>query len=113
MKKKNTEELIKIIRENPELEIIPVTYWEVVCEDWGYWCGSINDVRVDYFYQDEERWYADKDDIMGRLYDKYEDDELCEDLDKYDFNKFIDNMFNSMVEAGKIKRAIIVFIGLP
>jgi hypothetical protein len=47
--------LINLVKENPELPIIPVTYYEVVCDDCGYWAGEIEKVIVDYFYLDKDK----------------------------------------------------------
>lgn len=35
-----TEELLKLIKENPDLPIVPMVDSEVVQDDFGYWLGA-------------------------------------------------------------------------
>lgn len=52
-----TEKLIELIKQNPELSVVPMVYYEVVAEDCGYWMGRIDSVRIDEYLIDP--WYGD------------------------------------------------------
>jgi hypothetical protein len=112
MDNKNNKELIEVVKNNPDLPIIPATHYEVVAEDWGYWCGEIREVKVDYYYLAEEMWYAGVDEIRDQLQTEHENDQECELMSDEEFDIFIDNKFDELVESGKVKKAIIMYIGL-
>jgi len=107
------ENLILVTKENPELPIITATYHDVIAEDWGYWCGSIEQVKVDFFYLSDERWYAGEEDIKDTLADILHQNEYYASLTKEKFNLELNTKFNTMITEGKIKKAIIIFITLP
>lgn len=99
---KNIEKLIKLIKDNPDLPVIPMVETEVVGEDtYSRWMASLGDCRVGDFYVGEERVYTDKEDLAADLvYSNLElDDEIWQKCRK---------------RANKlIKKAIIVNIDLP
>jgi hypothetical protein len=107
------QQIINVIKENPDLPIIPATLWEVCAEDWGYWVGEIKECKVDYFFEDyegSERWYAGLDDIYEQIAYKYEDSEECEKMTDKEFDDFLDEKFIELENNGKIKKAIMLFI---
>jgi hypothetical protein len=61
--KENTTELIKLIKENPDLPILPMVSYEVVAGDeFAYWGGSWGEARIDsYFVNDERVVYKSED----------------------------------------------------
>ena len=38
--RENREELFRLIKENPELPIVPMVDAEIVADDCGYWIGA-------------------------------------------------------------------------
>ena len=38
--KKNREELFRLMRENPELPVVPMVDGEIAFDECGYWMGS-------------------------------------------------------------------------
>lgn len=46
---KNTEELFKLIKENPTLPVVPMVEFEVVGEDYGRWMGSWGQAYIDRY----------------------------------------------------------------
>ena len=61
--KNNLKNLLKLIKENPELPVIPFVDGEIVCGDeYCRWIGSIGDVNIKEFCTFKERYYF-KDEI--------------------------------------------------
>ena len=91
------QRLVDLSKEHPDAEIITAVDWEVVAEDWGYWKCEIKSVIYDYFYESDERWYHGKGEILNVL-------EL--EMDDYE------ELFGALVRQGKIKKAIIILLGV-
>lgn len=109
---KMNKKLIQVVKENPELPIITATHYEVIAEDWGYWCGEIKDIKIDYYCLLDEFWYAGKKEITEQLIYQYEDREECQSLSDEDFKDYIKGKFEEMEAQGIIYKAIIIYIGL-
>lgn len=104
--------LIDLVKENPELPIMPATHHEVVCSDeHNYWLGEIEKVVVDYFYLAEEFWYVGKENIMEYL-SKECNNSTKKLISKDDFDLAMDIKFDELLESGEIKKAIIIYIGV-
>lgn len=59
----NIEELLKLVKENPDLEIVPMVETEVCCgDDFNYWMGSWGSAEIDEVYHLDERIYFRSDD---------------------------------------------------
>ena len=92
----NIETLLKLTKENPELEIVPMVDYEVCGgDDFSRWMGSFGTAKIDEFYVpefDEERIYfksTDEDRLGDKIFDHLElnnpswsDDKLQEETDK-------------------------------
>lgn len=37
---KENEQLIQLIKENPDLPVVPMVYYDVVNDEYGYWEGK-------------------------------------------------------------------------
>ena len=107
--KHNRDELFNLMRENPELPVIPMVDGEIVAgDDFSYWMGSWGEARVDEVAIDE--W-----DCEGRILTKtYGEEELIEDIAeiKYDGS---DEAYEKAKEDAKSlwQKVIVVYIGLP
>ncbi|WP_143318908.1 hypothetical protein [Clostridium sp. HBUAS56010] len=52
----NRYTLIKLIKENPELPVLPMVAYEVCAgDDFAYWGGSWGAVKIDSYFIDDER----------------------------------------------------------
>jgi hypothetical protein len=107
-----SKKLLEVAKENPDLEIIPATYYGVIAEDWGYWVGNIVDIKVDYYFLDDEMWYAGCEDILDQLGLRFEDTDECENMTSEEFDAYIDSKFDELEAKGDIRKAIIVFISI-
>ena len=61
--------LLQLIKENPDLTIIPMVYYEVVDGDYNRWMGSIGDCYVGEYAILNERYYEDRDEFEEDYYD--------------------------------------------
>lgn len=73
----NVENLLKLIKENPELPVVPMVDCDVVGEDCGRWMGAIGKAYVSEYALYNDRYYDDRDDFKEAYYDKND-----EELDK-------------------------------
>jgi hypothetical protein len=100
----NISNLLELIKDNPELEIMPMVNNECVGgDDFGYWAAKWGDARVDEQYCPDERIYFKSCDIeelvqefIDNNYEEYPDlsDEELEKLAEekvsdYDWQKVI------------------------
>ena len=125
--------LLQLIKENPDLPVIPMVYYEVVDGDYNRWMGSIGDCYVGEYAILNERYYEDRDEFEEDYYD-YNMEEINEqfgynpctfkiDIDmglitkeEYELNEMANKKIDEYLEviADKyFKKAIIVNIDIP
>lgn len=91
--------LLKLVQENPDLEIIPMVDSAVVFnDDHCYWAGSWGRASIDEYWVDDERIYfrsEDEDDLIENevdniyeLYDESTTDKELEEIAKEKINKY-------------------------
>lgn len=78
---KNTEALLRIVSENPELPIIAMVDSDVVYEDYGTFLGSIGTVSVGEYVCYNERYYDDREEFKEDYY--CQNDESLDERFKY------------------------------
>ena len=102
----NIKNLLKLISENPDLEILPMVDSECVqSDDYSSWMSAWGNARVDYYYCSDERIYFKYHDFE-ELVEKFIDDNCEEDFADEEFEKIAE----SKVEAYEWVKAIIVNI---
>ncbi len=80
--KQNREELFRLMRENPDLPVVPMVDYEVVWDGCGRWLGAWGEAKVDeYLLTDERVFFKSCDDVFGVLEDalSYEEFEALPD----------------------------------
>lgn len=107
----NTKELLRLIAENPDLPIIPLVDYEIVCEDGGRWLASFGSVCVGEYAVFNERYYEDRSDFQEDYTDYY-CEELSERFNIYEQNDEFDKYLDEIADKHFIK-AIIIHIDLP
>ena len=107
MKNKQTEQLIKLIKENPELEVVPMVDYEVVADDGGYWLGKFGFCEVGEYTTYNDRFYDDKDSFIEDYYNDTYDDGRYDGLTDDEVDKLI-----AKETADWWTKAIIVYIGV-
>ena len=72
------KELLQLLKKYPQVKIYPLTYCEVVCDDWGYWIGEIKKVYYGklWFYRD--KFYLKYNAVIEEIkeYQGYEGEEI-------------------------------------
>ena len=101
--------LIELVRENPDLPIVPMTYYEVCGGDTGYWLGQVESVEIREYAINE--WNED-DAVLFK--DEFGDeDKLIESIAEYKYDGTEDDYDKAEKEAKDMwTKAIIVRIGL-
>ncbi len=76
--KQSHEELFRLMRENPDLPVVPMVDYEVVWDGYGRWAGSWGKARIDEYLIDGDSykiWFKSENDPEDVLEDvlSYED----------------------------------------
>jgi hypothetical protein len=76
--KEYVADLVKLIAENPDLDVVPMVDSDIVADDgYSWWMGSIGKSRIDEYYVDDERiCLSDEfDDLVDKFIEcNYEDE---------------------------------------
>ncbi|MCD8195917.1 MAG: hypothetical protein LUE24_01875 [Lachnospiraceae bacterium] len=102
----NTAELMRLIRENPELPILPFVDGEIPADDGGYWLGEWGEARVDEFLlpnKSEYYLFKSDDDVFDAL-------ERCLPYEEYEKLPESEEECRPLYEALPWTKAIIVYI---
>lgn len=116
MNSEKTKAFIELVKNNPDLPIIPIVDSEVVIDDGcNYWLGSFADSYVSEYVvasvHGENRIYLESE---TDLLEEYIADELCDDEDGAELSdKEIEQLARDRVKNLPWKKAIIVYIGMP
>lgn len=106
----NTEMLLKLITENPELPVIPLVDADVVGDDYGNWIGMWGRAEIKEIYPGRERLHVkDEDDEEDVLCDLVGCRYLCDSKgrDIYDLS---DEEWASLYASVPWEKAIVVHI---
>ena len=109
-----SEKFLRLVKENPDLPIIPMVDSAVVADDdYDTWLGSFGDCRIDSYvsfkYYGEEKFftrYGDED-ILKEYFEEQIADELGVD------DECIEKLAREKIEKLPWVKAIIVDIDLP
>ena len=116
-----TQKLIELIKENPDLPIIPMVYYEVVGEDYGNWVGRFSTCYIGEYALFQEKYYEDRDKFEEDYYDYFEDfindkfgyNPACITQEQLDANKIASQKVNEFLKEQSndyFHKAIIVYI---
>lgn len=108
--RKNRDELFKLMRENPDLPVVPMVDADIVADDSGYWLGSWGYAKVDEYLiprSDYEYIRYKSDDEIFETLEAYLDDEDFEALPESE------EECRPAYDALPWVKAIIVYINLP
>ena len=107
----NIKQLLKLIKDNPDLEILPMVDSEcVTSDDFSYWMGEWGSAEVDHYYRLDERVYFKGegleeliDDWIDNNYEKYPmanndllEERAAAEIESYDWIKAIVVKINSI-----------------
>lgn len=107
--RENREELFRLIKENPELPIVPMVDADIVGDDCGYWLGVWGRAEVDEYFISEraERVFYKSDGDVFDVLERHLSDEEFEALpeSEEECRPYYDKL--------PWIKAIIVYINLP
>ncbi|HHX60356.1 MAG TPA: hypothetical protein GX707_06415 [Epulopiscium sp.] len=109
--KENIENLLKLIQENPGLEILPMVDSECVpSDDFSYWMGEWGSAEIDKYYCSDERVYFKGDD-----FEELVDDWIDNNYERYPraSDELIEERAAAEIESYDWVKAIIVKINNP
>ena len=90
----NLKKLFRLVKENPDLEVIPMVHSECVADEgYSWWLAGVGTPRVDEYYKTDDRVYL-----------KYDFEDLVEDFmsvkyDELPWSEMYDEEFE--IEAEK------------
>ena len=103
----NAENLLKLIKDNPDLPVIPMVDGEIPGDDCGYWLGAWGTAQIDeYILTNERVVYKSDDDVFDVL-------ERCLPDEEYEALPETESECRPIYDALPWTRAIIVYITLP
>ena len=80
--KERAEKLFELMRENPELPVVPMVDYEVVAEDSGRWLGSWGNCQIEEYVIGQERIHFHEDDDWDEIENTLTDGVItCEDYE--------------------------------
>ena len=84
----NTQKLLQLAAENPDLPIVPMVDYDVVGDGYGVWLGEFGYCYVGEYACYDDRYYEDRDELKDAYYcnnaedfECYFEDELKDALD--------------------------------
>lgn len=96
--KRNREELFRLMKEHPDMPVVPMVDYDVVADDCcSRWMGSWGKARVGKYYLGEERVFFDDDDEDEYLpaykgldwYEDATDEEIAAEIKRFPWKKAI------------------------
>lgn len=116
MKTEKTEKFLRLVKENPDLPIIPMVDSSFVADDdYGSWIGSFGDCRIDSYvslkYYGEEKFFTRYGDEY--ILKEYFEEQIADELGADDIYEYIEKLAREKIEKLPWIKAIIVYIDLP
>lgn len=114
--KEYVADLVKLITENPDLDVVPMVDPDIVADDgynWWYnwWMGSIGESKIDEYYVDDETIYLR--DEFDYLVDKFIDCNYEDEPFKNMTDEELEAVATAEVQKYNWTRAIMVRIDTP
>lgn len=99
----NTQKLLQLAAENPDLPIVPMVDYDVVGDGYGFWLGEFGHCEVGEYALYSDRYYDERDELK--------DDYYCTNTE--DFEGFTDDDLEKALDLATDHmwtKAIIVYI---
>lgn len=109
----NIEQFLQLVKENPDLPIVPMVDSEVVCDDtYTYWTGGWGHSEVTEYYIGEEGIHFRDDDEEDVLKDMVGCKYYCTS-DGRDITDLSDEEWNALYQSIPWKKVLVVYITTP
>jgi hypothetical protein len=106
-------ELADLIIKHPDLEIICMTWNEVVAADEGYWESKIGDIAIVSVWSHVDEIVFGEHNILEKIRFNLSEDPESLNLSTKDFEKKVEGHFNDLMADEEIKNKIVIYIELP
>ena len=116
IQKENVQSLLDLIKENPDLKILPMIDAEIVADDtYGWWAGSFGKAEIDHIWNNGERIYfksgAEEDLIESEIENIESEAQILHD--SHPLWRPIEERAAERVKGYGWEKVIVVWIGLP
>ena len=108
----NIEKLLELVKENPDLPIVPMVDGEIAADDCGYWMGKWGDCKIEEYYLGEEKLHFKDDDEENVLCDMV-GCRCCCTLDGKDIYDLSDDEWKELYQDIPWIKCIVVYIDMP
>lgn len=108
----NIEKLLELVKENPDLPIVPMVDGAIAQDDGGYWMGSWGDCEVTEYYCGQEKIHFKQDDEENVLCDMFGCRYGCDKIGN-DIYELSENEWNQLYKSIPWIKCIVVYINLP
>lgn len=102
--RKNREELFRLMKENPDLPVIPMVDGEIPGNDCGYWLGAWGTAQLDEYLEASDRIVFKSDDDVFDVLERFLPD------DEFYRLPYAELECRKIYDALPWKKAIIVYI---
>lgn len=113
IQQENLNMLLKLMKENPTLRVLPMVDTDVVpSDDFTMWAGEFGASKIDYIWGEEERIYfksTDEEELINETMDVIGCNEELKNLTE----EQIEDMADKEVENLDLEKVIVVKITIP
>ena len=95
MTKEQLKELVQLQKENPDHELVFMTFYEVVGEDWGYWKSNSARIELGIYCHYNDEMYFDEDCLRDEISDRLYNDNT-DSLPDDEFDKLVEDEYNKI-----------------
>lgn len=111
--KENVNHLLQLIKDNPDLEILPMVSTDIIAsDDFNSWMGQWGSAEIDEYYCSDERIYFKSEDF-DELVDEFMDNNYLELEYKNLTDEEFEKVANDAVDKYEWVKAIVVHIVTP
>jgi len=108
IQKENVAILLKLIKQNPKLKIVPMVDSEIVADDcFSSWLGSFGESEIDYIWDNGERIY------FKSIHEEELIQDILEDIPQEISDSIAEKTAIETVGKYEWEKVIVVWIGLP
>lgn len=113
IQQENVNKLIKLMKENPTLRVVPMVDSEVVSND-GYdcWLGKFGEVEIDEIWSDDERIYfrsVDDEDLIDLAIEDFGYNPKLDNVSDEELTKLAEERINNL----EWEKVIVIRIDTP
>jgi hypothetical protein len=112
---KNVEKLMTLIKENPELPIVPMVSAELFADDYGWWLGGWGSAEIEYMANGADYKFLNEEEIYFESQGKHEQEIIDHIFDEFpELNEHdVQEKYKDKSDEIKWKKVIVARITTP